>query len=75
MRQKFDRAIDEVRQAVVMDPSDEEAQLMLGSLYVANNDSEAAIAQQKEVRSMNPDLALRLFNNMHSDKIVTVSRP
>jgi hypothetical protein len=72
MRHKIDLAIAEVRYAVQLDPKDEEAQFFLGNLYLANRDKDSAIAQQRTVSALNPELARRLYQAIFSDKILVV---
>jgi Flp pilus assembly protein TadD len=72
MRKKFDLALAEARSAAQIAPKDEAAQFLLGYIYVAKDDKDAAIAQQRTVSALNPDLARRLFQAMHSDKILVV---
>jgi len=56
-----------------MDPKDDEAQFLLGNLYVAKRDKEAALAQQRTVFALNPELARKLFQAIYSDKILVVA--
>lgn len=72
MRDKIQAAINEVREAERINPTDEKVKFFLGTLYLANRDRDAALAQQKKIHATSPELARRLFQAINRDKIVII---
>jgi tetratricopeptide (TPR) repeat protein len=70
---KYEKGIAVANEAIAADPTNCDARLLLGTLHLLNHDKDAAIAQQRTLESLDRDLGRRLFNAIHSDKILVVS--
>jgi DNA-binding SARP family transcriptional activator len=62
-----------MQKAVEINPNDEQAQTLLCNFYLLANDKQSALAQYGKVKSLNPQLAQKLYREIYTDKIITVS--
>lgn len=62
-----------MRKAVRLNPNDVEAQFFLGNLYLPEKNRQAALAQYAGIKSLNPQIAEKLYRVIYGGKIVTVS--
>jgi len=70
---RFRDAITEIEKAVSLDPRDEDSQLFLGSLYLAANAKESALMQYARLKTLNPQLAEKLYQAIYNGRILVVS--
>jgi protein involved in temperature-dependent protein secretion len=63
-----------VQQAIRLNPADVEAQFFLGNLYLLAKDKPSALDQYQAVKSLNPQLAEKLYDAIHRGRIVTVGQ-
>mgnify|MGYP001365646995 CR=1 FL=1 len=59
---KYKEAIDAFKQVIRINPDDVPAHYNLGCAYVLSNDRDSALEQYKILKSINTELANRLFN-------------
>jgi DNA-binding SARP family transcriptional activator len=62
-----------MQKAVGLNPHDEQSQLLLCNFYLLAQDKQSALAQYKEIKSLDSQLAQKLYQVIYNDKLVTVS--
>ncbi len=63
-----------IEQVVRIEPRNSEARLLLGQLYLLENDRGSAQIQYKVLAELNPDLAKELYAKMYSSLIVAADK-
>jgi cytochrome c-type biogenesis protein CcmH/NrfG len=66
-------AILQMREVVRLQPTDVEAQFFLGTLYVLEKEKPQALAQYEAVKSLNRELAQKLYGAIYRGKVVMVA--
>jgi tetratricopeptide (TPR) repeat protein len=74
LKPAYDEAEMALRRAVELQPDLAQAQYNLGALYATLKNKRAALAVQATLRHIDPELGRKLFNEIHQDKILAVSR-
>jgi hypothetical protein len=63
-----------MREAVIINRNDKDAQFHLGILYLLKKNKQSALAQYNVVKSLDPELGHRLYLSIYLDKIVSVAK-
>ena len=72
-RQKlYRKAIEEAQTAVELNSDDEQAQLLLTTLYVLVKEKPIAMTQYESIKTSNPKLAEKIYQVILSDKIYVI---
>ncbi|MDP7531067.1 MAG: tetratricopeptide repeat protein, partial [Candidatus Scalindua sp.] len=63
----YKEAIESFRQAIRIDPDDAGAHFNLGDAYLGLNDEDSALEQHEILKSLDSELANKLFNLIYSE--------
>ncbi len=69
---KYRDAVESVRNALRLRSDDVEGQFFLGNLYVLTKNRKLALEQLNVLKTLNRELANRLYQSIYADRVITV---